>query len=97
MPAPEAPDRDAVERAVAALVSPECAAIVDVALCRGDGVVEAHARDGAVGFTAAGPAWVRGRNPLERQDAAALSPLAAERAGVRPAAGSNHYPFAYDN
>lgn len=71
--------------------------VVDLVLCARDGVVEAHARGGAVGFDEDGPRWVRGTNPLERQDPAAFTPLEAERAAVRPAPGSNVYPFAYSN
>ncbi len=88
---------DTIERAIQVLTSDECSAIVDMALRRRDGIVEAHAAGGSVGFTAAGAQWVRGRNPLERQDPGALSPLQTERAGVRPSNGDNQYPFAYDN
>lgn len=86
-----------VDDALAVLTGDECAGIVDMALCMRDGVVEAHAPDGMVAFTALGPLAVRGRNPLERGDPGAMSPLDDERAQVRPANGQNHYPFAYDN
>lgn len=86
-----------LDDAIAALLADRWADVVDLVLCRRDGIVEAHARGGSVGFTAAGEAWVRGRNPLARTDPAAFSPLDAERAALRPSNPDNHYPFAYDN
>jgi phosphonoacetate hydrolase len=92
-------DRDAlVDDALAVLLADGQAAIVDLVLCARDGVIEAHGRDGAVGFTRDGAVvWERGRNPLDRQDASAFSPLDDEMQNVRPQAGQNHYPHAYDN
>jgi len=86
-----------VDDALAVLTGEACEPIVDLALCMRDGIVEAHARGGMVAFTAQGPVRVEGRNPLERGDPGALSPLDAEHAAVRPSNDRNHYPFAYDN
>lgn len=86
-----------LDDAIGVLTSEACDEIVEMVLCARDGVVEAHAPDGSVWFTAQGPVRVRGRNPLERQDPSAMSPLDDERAALRPARTDNHYPFAYDN
>ena len=51
---------------------------VDLVLCSREGTVEAHARDGACGFTPEGLVWERGRNPLANQDPGAFAPLAAK-------------------
>jgi phosphonoacetate hydrolase len=87
-----------IDDALAVLLADEQAAIVDLVLCARDGVIEAHARDGSVGFTRDGTVtFQRGRNPLERQDASAFSPLDDELKNVRPTTEKNHYPYAYDN
>src|SRR5438309_3668562 len=92
-------DRSAsIDRALDILLSDEQASIVDLVLCARDGAVEAHARDGSVSFTRGGEVTsVKGRNPLERQDASAFSPLDDEMKNVRPTTEHNHYPYAYDN
>jgi hypothetical protein len=59
--------------------------------------VEAHARDGSVAFTAAGPQRVTGRDPIARQDVDAFSPLDAELAERRPSNADNRYPYAYSS
>ncbi|MGZ4211886.1 MAG: alkaline phosphatase family protein [Actinomycetota bacterium] len=87
-----------IDDALGVLLSDEQAAIVDLVLLARDGAIEAQARDGAVGFTRNGEVlWERGRNPLDRQDAHAFSPLHDELANVRPPTEENHYPHAYDN
>ncbi|MGH2785805.1 MAG: alkaline phosphatase family protein [Actinomycetota bacterium] len=83
------------DSALEVLLGDELADVVDMVLLRRDGELEAHARGGAVGFTAEGPRWVRGRDPLSRQDASAFSPLAEELAAVRPTNADNQYPYAY--
>ncbi|HVL89669.1 MAG TPA: alkaline phosphatase family protein [Actinomycetota bacterium] len=88
---------DRLDDAIAILTGDECDGIVDLVLCMRNGIVEAHARDGMVAFTAQGPLHMNGRNPLEHGDPGAMSPLEAERANVRPSNRANHYPFAYDN
>ncbi|TML78053.1 MAG: hypothetical protein E6G04_08660 [Actinobacteria bacterium] len=92
-------DRSAsIDAALAVLLSDEQAAIVDLVLCARDGVVEAHARDGSVGFKRDGTVtFQNGRNPLAAQDPGAFSPLAEEMQHVRPTNENNHYPYAYDN
>src|SRR5438874_11543508 len=92
-------DRSAsIDAALAVLLSDEQAAIVDLVLCARDGVVEAHARDGSVGFKRDGTVtFENGRNPLASQDPGAFSPLADEIEHVRPTNDTNHYPYAYDN
>lgn len=84
-----------VDRALEVLLGDELAEIVDLVLLARDGTLEAHAHGGAVGFTAEGVRWVRGRDPLARQDPSAFSPLDAELAGVRPTNADNHYPYAF--
>ncbi len=86
-----------ITRAVDALLDPALEAVVELVLTARDGACEAHAIDGSVRFTAGGPLEVRGRNPLGRQDPAALSPLVAERTAARPARAANSYPFAYES
>jgi phosphonoacetate hydrolase len=86
-----------IDAALSVLLSDELAHVVDMVLCAREGVIEAHARDGACGFTARGVAWERGRNPLGAQDPSAFAPLDAELASLRPSNAINHYPFAYDN
>jgi phosphonoacetate hydrolase len=86
-----------IDDALGVLLSDELAHVVDLVLLKRDGVVEAHARAGAVGFTSTGAEWVRGTNPLERQDPGAFSPLDDELRNVRPNTAANHYPHAYDN
>ena len=92
-------DRSAsIDRALDILLSDEQASIVDLVLCARDGVVEAHAHDGSVSFTRRGEVTsVKGRNPLERQNASAFSPLDEEMHHVRPTNETNEYPYAYDN
>jgi len=91
------PGLDAViDDALGVLLSDGLADVVELAVCARDGAIEAHARSGSVGFDAAGSVrWERGRNPLERQDPAAFSPLDDELANLRPHQDRNHYPFAY--
>ena len=89
------PNESLRERALEVLLGDELSDVVDMVLLARDGVIEAHARGGSVGFTAEGAGWVRGRDPLARQDAGAFSPLEAELAGVRPLNADNHYPHAY--
>lgn len=86
-----------IDDALGVLLGDDLAHVVDLVLCARGGVVEAHARSGSVGFTADGPVWTRGRNPIERQDPSTFSPLRSEFASLRPANEDNHYPFAYDN
>ncbi|MGH2726367.1 MAG: alkaline phosphatase family protein, partial [Actinomycetota bacterium] len=83
------------DRALEVLLGDDLAEIVDLVFLARNGELEAHARGGAVGFTAEGVRWVRGRDPLAQQDPGAFSPLDAELAGVRPANEDNHYPYAY--
>lgn len=86
-----------IDDALAVLLSDELAPIVELVLCRRDGLTEAHGAPGSVGFEASGPRWTRGEDPLARQDAGAFAPLSDELASIRPCATANHYPFAYDN
>jgi phosphonoacetate hydrolase len=62
-----------------------------------DGAAEAHSRGGSVSFGADGPRWVRGADPLARQDPAAFSPLDEELSNARPSNADNHYPYAYSS
>lgn len=87
----------AIDGALEVLLDDDLAHVVDLVLCGRDGLVEAHARSGSVGFTGDGARWVRGADPLERQDPAAFSPLAEELANIRPSNAANHYPYAYSN
>lgn len=86
-----------LDAALGVLLGDDLAHVVELVLCHRDGIVEAHGRAGSVGFDAGGVRWVRGDDPLANQDPAAFSPLEQERSHLRPAAGVNHYPFAYDN
>ena len=87
-----------LDDALGVLLGDDLAHVVELAVCVRDGVVEAHSRGGVVGITADGRrAWVRGTDPLGRQDPGAFSPLDDEMQNRRPAASDNHYPFAYDN
>ncbi|MFN2614534.1 MAG: alkaline phosphatase family protein [Actinomycetota bacterium] len=86
-----------LDDALGVLLSDELAHVVDLALCARDGIIEAHARCGSVGFSKGEVRWVRGANPLERQDPAAFAPLSSELRELRPDNARNHYPFAYDN
>lgn len=86
-----------LDRALEVLLDERLAHVVDLVLCARDGEVQAHAREGSCGFTSDGAIWSKGRNPIERQDPSAFSPLEAELASLRPTNGTNHYPFAYDN
>ena len=85
------------ERALEALLGDDLAGVVDLVLLANDGELEAHARDGSVGFTADGPRWVKGRDPLARQEVAAFTPLADELAARRPTNAENQYPYAYSS
>ena len=80
-------DRSAlIDDALAVLLSDEQAAIVDLVLCGRDGVVEAHARDGSVGFQRDGTiVFQKGRNPLEKLDPSEFSPLDDEMKNRRSA------------
>jgi hypothetical protein len=89
------PDERLRERALEVLLGDELAGVVDLVLLAREGAVEAHARGGSVGFTAGGPSWVDGRDPIARQDVDAFTPLDEELAGRRPANGQNRYPYAY--
>src|SRR5438132_119804 len=87
-----------IDDALAVLLSDEQAAIVDLVLCARDGTVEAHARDGSVGFQRDGTiVFQKGRNPLEKQDPSAFSPLDDEMQHVRPSNETNEYPYANAN
>ena len=83
------------DRALEVLLDGDLDGVVDLVLLTRDGALEAHARGGSVGFTAEGPAWVKGRDPLARQEVAAFTPLDEELAGRRPTNEANQYPFAY--
>lgn len=86
-----------VDDALAALLADELAHVVDMVIAREDGGFRAHTRAGSVSAHRDGTiAWVRGRNPLERLDAGAFSPLGAEIAAARPPTHANHYPDAFD-
>lgn len=87
-----------IERALEVLLADDLRNAVDLVLCARNGAVEAHARAGSVAFRADGTVgWVRGDDPLARQDPGAFVPLDAEIAAARPAAGANVYPYAYSN
>ena len=85
------------DRALEVLLGDHLAGVVDMVLLARDGVVEAHARGGSVGFTADGPRWVKGRDPIARQEVAAFTPLPDELAARRPSNEQNHYPYAYSS
>ncbi|MBI4728614.1 MAG: alkaline phosphatase family protein [Acidobacteria bacterium] len=85
------------DRALEVLLGDSLRHVVDLVLRARDGLVEAHAADGSVGFDAAGARWVRGRNPLERRDPSAFSPLSEEIANLHPGNRANHYPLAYES
>jgi phosphonoacetate hydrolase len=91
------PDETIRDRALEVLLGDDLAEVVDMVLLARDGEVEAHARDGSVTFTAAGPSWVKGRDPIARQDVAAFTPLSDELAGRRPRNDENRYPYAYSS
>lgn len=86
-----------IDDAAAALLDERNRDIVDMVLYRSGRAVKAATMRGSVTFTKDGPVQVEGQNPLARQDPAALSPLDAERAALRPENQANHYPYAYDN
>lgn len=88
---------DPLDRALEVLLDGSLRDVVDMVLCARDGVVEAHAHGGSAGFDRNGTRWVRGRDPLARQNPAAFSPLDDELANIRPANDRNHYPYAYDS
>jgi phosphonoacetate hydrolase len=90
-------DETLKDRALDVLLGDELKDVVDMVLLSREGELEAHARGGAVGFTAEGPRWVRRRDPLRRQDPTAFSPLDTELAGVRPVNEDNQYPYAYSS
>ena len=85
------------DRALEVLLGDDLAGVVDLVFLARDGEVEAHSRGGSVAFTAAGPSWVKGRDPIARQDVAAFTPLADEIAGRRPTNEQNRYPYAYSS
>lgn len=85
------------DRAIEVLLADELADVVDLVLLKRDGELEAHARGGAVGFTAEGVRWVRGRDPLARQDASAFAPLETELGALRPTNETNQYPYAHSS
>ena len=85
------------DRALEVLLGDALDGVVDMVLLRRNGELEAHAHGGSVGFTAQGPRWVKGRDPLARQDVAAFTPLADELASRRPANDVNRYPYAYSS
>lgn len=85
------------DRALEVLLGDDLAEVVDMVLLARDGEVEARARGGSVAFTAAGPSWVTGRDPIARQDVAAFTPLSDELAGRRPTNDENRYPYAYSS
>jgi phosphonoacetate hydrolase len=91
------PDETVRDRALEVLLGDDLAEVVDLVFCARDGEVEAHSRDGSVAFTAAGPSWVKGRDPLARQEVEAFTPLAEELAERRPTNARNHYPYAYSS
>jgi hypothetical protein len=84
-------------RALEVLLGDDLADVVDLVFLARDGEVEAHSRSGSVAFTAAGPAWVNGRDPIASQDVDAFTPLADELAGRRPSNDNNRYPYAYSS
>jgi phosphonoacetate hydrolase len=85
------------DAALDVLLGDELSDVVDVVFAKGDGVIEAHSRDGSVGFTSAGPRWVRGRDPIARQDVEAFTPLDDELTSRRPRNEENRYPYAYSS
>jgi hypothetical protein len=85
------------DRALEVLLGDDLAEVVDLVFLARDGEVEAHSRAGSVAFTAAGPAWVKGRDPIANQEVAAFTPLADELAGRRPSNEDNRYPYAYSS
>lgn len=87
-----------LDDALGVLLGDSLAHVVDLVLCRRNGVVEAQSGGGACGISLEGRLqWERGANPLARQDASAFSPLQAELAELRPSNERNHYPYAYEN
>ena len=85
------------ERALEALLGDATKDVVDMVLLARDGECQAHARDGSVGFDAGGPRWVKGRDPIARQDPTMFSPLDDEISGRRPTNERNSYPYAYSS
>jgi len=84
--------------ALGVLLGDGLADVVDLVLLARGGIVEAHARDGSVGFHGSGRvAWRRGRDPLAQRDPGAFATLDEELVNRRPANHHNHYPYAYDN
>lgn len=86
-----------LDDALAVLLADELSGVVDLVFLTRDGHIEAHTREGSVGFTASGEEWVRGKNPLARQDPSAFAPLESELANLRPLNSENHYPHAYSS
>jgi len=91
------PDEAIRERALEALLGDDTKDVVDMVLLARDGECQAHARAGSVGFDANGPRWVKGRDPIARQDASMFSPLDDELAARRPTNERNSYPYAYSS
>ncbi len=84
-----------LDDALAVLLSDELSHVVELAICRRDELIEAHARGGSVAFTASGSVRVlRGTDPLARTETGALTTLATEKAHGN---AGGIYPFAYDN
>jgi arylsulfatase A-like enzyme len=97
------PDREQVDAVTTALLQPEVAPFVDMTIAADADGYEVVGPDGRIRFhrEAEGHGWryevdeVVGRNPIENQDPAHLSPLADERANPFPRE-QNAYPFAYE-
>jgi len=89
------PDETLRDRALEVLLGDDLAEVVDLVLLAREGAIEAHARGGSVGFTADGRRWVKGRDPIARQDVNTFTPLDGELAGRRPGNDANSYPYAY--
>jgi len=97
------PDPEHVAAVTTALLQPEVAPFVDMTITAGAEAYEVTGPDGRIRFhrEVDGHGWrfevdeVEGRNPIENQDPAHLSPLAAEQATPFPRE-DNAYPFAFE-
>ena len=78
------------DRALDVLLGDELKDVVDMVLLSRDGELEAHARGGAVGFTAEGPRWVRGRESASEPGSDGVLP--ARRRACRRASGQRGQP-----
>ena len=111
MPGPSDPaaqvEAAQVEAALALLVDPALAPIVELVLLHRDGAYEAHAVDGSVRFRRDDPVdgshdWrftvldVTGRDPLGDRSLDRFAPLAEELAHPFPDRTQNAYPFAHE-